>query len=167
MHAYRVTKYDPRSRNDVGHFTGDEWTSVSDIGRLIGASMLTAVEYLRVENLYVQSVQSQMSAFGIDTFRVSGLEVRSVAWGKEIVDDVCEVCRGLQEDDLVSGKQLEDIIRGCLRSYIWCRLSDARAYIHFGYDYYMYIGLPGPIIDSKLPAGIFAEECASPYAESD
>jgi hypothetical protein len=39
--ALRVTKYDPALRDERGGFTGDDWTSVSDVGGLFSGRVLT------------------------------------------------------------------------------------------------------------------------------
>jgi hypothetical protein len=46
--------------------------------------------------------------------------------------------------------------------------ADRTAFIHVGWDYYMYIGVPTdcPASDRLAAAsGLFVEECESPYKE--
>ena len=38
------------------------------------------------------------------------------------------------EDDILC------LVKDCLRKRCWCKLSADNFFIHFGYDYYMYIG---------------------------
>jgi hypothetical protein len=46
-------------------------------------------------------------------------------------------------------ESLREGIRSLLRGDFWCRLQDGtRAFIHVGYDYYMYIGVPCPAQNS-------------------
>ena len=33
MSGYRISKYDPWLRDERGYFTGEDWTSFSDIGK--------------------------------------------------------------------------------------------------------------------------------------
>lgn len=168
LHTYRVTKYDPRSRDRDGHFVGDEWTSVTDIGRTIGGKILSRSEYMRTEDTYVQAVLTLLAASKVGSMRVTDLEMRTLGEDKLIDDGVLDVCRNIQNNNLVSAKHMEGIIRGCLRGYIWCRLSGSRgAYLHFGYDYYMYIGLPRAANSGVLPVGIFLEDFRSPYMALD
>jgi len=85
-----------------------------------------------------------------------------------INDGVFAACRKIQNNEIVTGNALENVLRGCLREYMWCRMSDLHgSYIHFGYDYYVYIGLPNSALKTLLPRGIFLEECVSPYMEEE
>jgi hypothetical protein len=56
---------------------------------------------------------------------------------------------------------------GPLRSLIWCKLEEpGRFFIHFGHDYYMYIGSESPSPASIDYAGqicLFVEPMTSPY----
>ena len=69
---------------------------------------------------------------------------------------------------LVAEKDLEVVVRGCLREYIWCRLTGPHSsYVHFGYDYYMYTGVPKSASAGMVPQGIFLEEMESPFLALD
>jgi len=58
-------------------------------------------------------------------------------------------------------------MRMCLREAIWCKLeAEGRFYIHFGWDYYMYIGSDKSSADAIQLAtsdGLFVEDFISPY----
>jgi hypothetical protein len=56
-------------------------------------------------------------------------------------------------------EQLEWIIRSSLRESVWCKLSGPNgSYIHFSYDYYLYIGSASNSVDKwSPPNGIYAE----------
>ena len=45
MVEYRVTKYNPASRDASGAYVADGWTSVTDIGGAFGGVVLTENEY--------------------------------------------------------------------------------------------------------------------------
>jgi hypothetical protein len=40
MPGYRITKYDPKKRNRMGHFVGNDWISVHDIGGVFDSGTL-------------------------------------------------------------------------------------------------------------------------------
>ena len=67
---------------------------------------------------------------------------------------------------VVSDQDLDKVVRMTLREVIWCKMiGDNGVYLHFGYDYYMYIG--SNIEAASLgapPQGMFYEEMESPYA---
>jgi hypothetical protein len=126
---YRVTKYDPAWRDDRGAYTREEWTSYGDIGQTFGGQRLTPDEYQRVEDAYVSAALGFLHEAGVKTLTVEGLEAQgnapSVAAGSSLgLSDVAEV------------------IRRVLREEFWCRLEGPEAFVHLGWDYYMYVGVP-------------------------
>jgi hypothetical protein len=47
----------------------------------------------------------------------------------------------IQEGDLIVESEIENILKLILREKLWCKLvSEGKLFIHFGYDFYMYIG---------------------------
>lgn len=61
---------------------------------------------------------------------------------------------------------LAPVLRGILREKYWAKLETKNAFIHFGWDYYMYIGVPGAPKQASAYAatnGLFVEEFESPY----
>lgn len=169
MFAYRVTKYDPSKRDASGAFPLEDWTSVSDVGRSIGGKVVTKQQYLHAEDSYVEAVRKLLSHAGISSMRLEGLEVKTDGNDVRFSNDgLATICTQLHDNTLVAGRELECVVRGCLREYIWCRLAGPRqSYVHFGYDYYMYVGLPESASAMVLPQGMFIEDVESPYAEID
>lgn len=168
MPSFRVTKFDPRKRDEAGAFLHDAWISVSDIGSAFAGEVLTQADYLRVEDAYVSSVRQFMVAAHIDTLRLVDLSIVSppgVAVQKYFCDGVLDRCQMLKESSIVPNAHIDDVIRGALREILWCRLEGARGfYVHFGHDYYMFIGIPEAAqAPDHLPPGIFVEEFESPY----
>jgi hypothetical protein len=162
---YRVTKYDPGQRDSNGAFLPEDWTSASDIGKSIAGKTITKHEYLEVENNYVKAAKQLLLDAGIGSMRITNLEVKLKEKSAQLDDiDLVEKCKNLNDTAIVAVKDLEDVIKGCLREYIWCQLAGPqKSYLHFGYDYYMYIGLPKSASVRAVPKGIFLEEVESPY----
>ena len=53
-----------------------------------------------------------------------------------------------------------------LREELWCRLESVDGFVHIGWDYYMYIGVPHPCPEAELLAeglGLYPERIVSPY----
>ena len=71
MHQFRVTKYDPAYRNELGHYRRDEWTSFSDVGCEANGSVVTLGEYERVELAYIDSALAFMREAGVRRVRRS------------------------------------------------------------------------------------------------
>ena len=165
MYAYRVTKYDPALRNARGAFLRDDWTAMSDIGKIVGGHRIRPEDYLGVEDAYVDSAMGMLTSAGVKALKMSDLTIMPIGkWHGAIDDCVAQFCSGLREGLVVSGGDLELVVRGCLRNFVWCRLwGELGSYVHFGDDYYMYVGLHVPASHLRLPPGMFMEEMESPY----
>jgi len=154
MHyKYRITKYDPKNRNENGAYLLDDWTAISDIGKVFSGKCLTKKEYENVENNYLFAIESFLTEASIEHLTINSLEQGS-------------------EFDFVNGqtvnlKETLEIAKLSLREEIWCKLSiNQNMYIHFGYDYYMYIGVSKVCRETLniLPnKGLFVESFKSPY----
>lgn len=156
MFEYRVTKYNPDVRNSGSTYT--EWTSVSDIGRSFRGVPLSADEYQRVESAYIASALEFLRESGVSSLTVSGLENHSDA-PVTFVDGA-----------VLSLEQVETILPRLLREEFWCKLEGPDSFVHVGYDYYMYVGVPVACPTAEQLAatlGLFVEPFQSPYSDSD
>ena len=153
MNEYRVTKYNPAFRDPGGAYTRDEWTSVKDVGRSFAGGVLTREEYERVENAYIGAALAFLDEAGLTSLRVEGLENVLGAW---LV---------FRNGSILSLDEVREAIRRVLREEFWCRLEGAGGYVHFGWDYYMYIGVAHPCPKARertVELGLYVEEFASP-----
>jgi len=154
MNEYRVTKYNPANRNEQGSYIVDEWTDFSDIGQEFGGVELTLDMYLEVENAYVSVVLSIFEKMNVSYVTIRQLEKHTA---------VCQ----LHNNQKVMLSELSCVIRSVLRSQYWCKLVAENCFVHFGYDFYMYIGCSmskEEVGKSALKNGLFAEEIKSPYS---
>lgn len=160
MRSWRLTKYDPARRDARGAFLGDDWTSLSDVGRTFEGRVLTPETYARVEQAHVDTVLAFHAACGAPPLRVHDLErtgdIPTAPW--------------LAEGALLDAAALPDAVRACLREEAWCRLAadDGACHVHFGYDYYVYLLGDAPPDTTRAVAernGLFFEPFASPYLE--
>ncbi len=157
-YKYRITKYNPKYRDENGRFLQDDWTSISDIGKSFNGIMLIETEYMRIENAYVNSVKSFLRESKIVEMEISGLEIRNY--------------RQPGFEDLANGKvypldMLDSLFRAALRERLWCKFKwQNKAYVHFGYDYYMFVGVnrfcPHSIAFAQ-EQGLFVEPFRSPH----
>jgi hypothetical protein len=151
---FRVTKYDPVHRDDSGAYTRDEWTSVGDIGRAFAGVVFTGEEYRRVEGAYVTAAIAFMREARVQSLAVVGLENHAA------------VPLPFAEGASLGLDEVGDVLRRLLREEFWCRLEGAGAFVHVGYDYYMYVGVPRPCPAAEELArrqGLFVEPFRSPY----
>lgn len=156
VHAYRLTKYDPALRDGHGHFTGEEWTSFAQVGKTIAGAELTIEDYGRVETAMVDGVLALLAEAGVRSLAATDLE-------PAVEDGAVAPFAERTEFDVAA---LAPVVRGALREQYWCRLRRDDAYVHFGWDYYVYVGLPRPADAARAriaASGLFLEQCASPY----
>lgn len=156
-YKYRITKYDPALRDEDGAYRRDEWTSRSDIGRPFDGEVLTEAGYQAVEDAYLYAVEAFLTEAGVDRLTLRGIENPREA----------PVPAWLAEGALLSIPQCVDFARMALRESLWGRLEiSGRAYVHFGYDCYMYVGVPArcpAAIAETQRRGLFVEPFRSPY----
>ena len=154
VNEFRVTKYDPTHRNARGHYQREEWIMVSQIGESFDGFVLTDAEYQRVEDCYARVAVAFIQEAGVQSLAVVGLESRTAL--------------SFGEGSLLSLAEIGPFVRRMLREEFWCRLECAEAFIHIGWDYYMYIGVTHTCPGAKTLAqqlGLFVEPFSSPYSE--
>ena len=157
MYQYRITKYDPSLRDRDGAYSVDEWTSHSDIGKSFGGVHLTEDGYLRVEQAYLEAAAAFLSEARITELTVVGLENHG------------KTSTAPQDKSRIEAEDVVKVLRSLLREEFWCKLESPAAFIHVGYDYYMYIGTPVECARASVVAqdkGLFVEAFKSPYAQS-
>lgn len=158
MNEYRVTKYNPAFRDPRGAFTKNEWISVKQIGQSFDGVVLTHAEYKRVEQAYISAALALLSEAGLTSLRVEGLHN---ARGEQLP---------FSEGSVLPLSQVGDVIGRLLREEFWCRLQGVDGFVHIGWDYYMYVGVPHPCPAAEAQAvelGLYVEEFGSPYHEED
>lgn len=154
MFEYRVTKYDPAHRDSAGRYLLDEWTAFSDVGKSV-----TLAEYEAFERSYIDVALAFMSEAGIANLLVANLKNAKRAT-LPLVDGV-----------ELNHAELRIAFRLVLREECWCRfLHQTSAFVHFGWDYYMYVATPRDCPNAKRLASeraLFVEPCLSPYRDLD
>jgi len=173
-YQWRITKYNPDFRDEDGYYTlKEEWTCPSEIGKIIDGKEFTLGEYLRVEAAYVNTVMTFLSECGFSALRILQLsridvspEDKSSALYEIEFDEL-----DLQEDKAVNTNEIRTICKMILRNFVDCQLySKHKFFVHFGWDYYMYIGSSVKCLSSIKFAkdnGLFVEETRSPYYFSE
>lgn len=121
---YRITKYNPIYRMN-GIYTKDEWISMYDVGKMYDGKTFTFEEYLTVEKSYLNVIKKILQEVNIKRVRIKQGE---------------NMYSKLNNSVLCSQEEVLLVARGCLREEFWCKLVSKDFFVHFGYDYYMYIG---------------------------
>ena len=170
---WRITKYNPNFRDENGHYTLiEDWTCPSEIGKTINGNEFTLDDYFQVEAAYIDSAIKFIEESGIDLLRILQLECHileedrtSLLYEKEFEELV------LKEDLVINKNEIRLICKMVLRNFLWCKLyRKDHFFIHFGWDYYMYIGSNVNCVSAIEFAennGLFVEQCTSPHYFSE
>jgi hypothetical protein len=170
MITYRVSKYDPAKRNELGHYTNlSEWTSISDVLNQAD-KQATYADYEQVEGAYVAAVSAVMREKEIACLQVSGLELyttpedfdgyKKTGRLRNMDIDFEKDLKALRNGMQLSFPQLNKIIRLILRETVWMVLVHNNLEVRFGYDYYMYLKtttLTPATLQQIQDMGLFAE----------
>lgn len=167
MFCWRITKYNSAYRDENGSYIADEWTSFSDIGKNFESGKLTFDDYIKIEDAYIQAITYFMDCLGIETLQITDLEIGAKPSGNQFYSpEMMHVLDSLSDGKKVAKEQVGIIVRLVLRENIWCKLAAESMYVHFGYDYYMYIGSKKPCdgaVNKIEQSGLFVEPFVSPY----
>lgn len=172
MYFYRITKYNPKFRDSQDIYLREEWTSFYDVNNYYGKEKFTIEEYLETEKSYIEAIFMIMSLNEVKCLEVKELE--SYFTEKEILkddsyleDEDIEVFRKVNNNKLIYISNIKSLIKLILRNHLWCKLDNSnRMFIHFGHEYYMYIGSLisiKDIIEKINKSGLYVEEEQSPY----
>lgn len=156
LFEYRVTKYDPMFRDPVRGYTRNDWISVRDVGCIFDGQILTRAEYQRIEEAYCDSAIDFLSESGLSGLTVWGL------WNGR------NWSLPFRDGSFLRLDELRSVIGALLREEYGCRLEGATGFIHIGWDYYMYVGVPSQCPNAQVVAqsrGLFVETFDSPYRD--
>lgn len=152
MNEFRLSKYDPKNRID-GLYLVSEWTSIHDIGKQFDAGVLSYDQYKKVEQAYINCCITLFKKTGIKHLYIKSPEYYE--------------SRIRFPKSLDSESDIRNVIMYCLQEKCWAKLEAEGFFIHFGYDYYLYIGTELNISLVEQVArqyGLFCEIFLSPYA---
>jgi len=167
MYCWRITKYNPKYRDENGTYKKNEWTSIHDVGKEFDGTQVTFHSYLIVEDAYVNAINRIIAGNGINSIKVEELEKASYFDYQDLSSmGAKQYFKSLKNNADVSICNVEIIVRLLLREMMWCKLSCESMFVHFGYDYYMYIGSEKTLEDELAiieSNGLFVETMLSPY----
>lgn len=172
MPNYRIIKYNPANVDKNNNIISDEWISFSDIGKKMDNTVLTFEAYKKIEKAYIDTILNLMNYNGITELTIKGIEKydENIEWNSD--DDfsskeAVELFKRLENGMTITAGTLEKVCKLILREYFWCKLEYKDIfYVHFGFDYYMYIGCQNVSRDFSKEVrdrGIYADEFESPY----
>ncbi|MFD1177721.1 hypothetical protein ACFQ3W_15625 [Paenibacillus puldeungensis] len=168
MYCWRITKYDPAYRDHKGNFEKEEWTSFSDIGKVFGGSQFAISDYLSIESKYISAVTILMKCMNASSLEISNVEKfeNSIVQNQYVARNMVEMFTTIKNGDNIDVTNIPDLCKLILRDHLWGKLSTSSMFVHFGYDYYMYIGLQKECqlgLNEIRESGLFVEAFTSPY----
>lgn len=170
MISWRITKYNPIFRDKKGSYLKNDWAASSDIGKFFENKEFTYDEYLKIEDAYIAAILLFMEFVETDTLKITNLAKKfKPNLNNFYSQQMLNAFNDVNEYDIINKNLVELIARLALRENLWCKLESEDMYVHFGYDYYMYIGISkkctNNIIDKIETKGLFVESYQSPYEE--
>jgi hypothetical protein len=176
--TWRITKYNPNFRDNRGNYLKEEWNSISDVGNLISDSgvRISIQDYILVEERYVKAIFNIMNCLNIQKLAVNGLEkwddtLDTSDFSLLYSDKMKRLYNEIKDGIWIDREQVSDICRLILREKIWCKLNcDGRMYVHFGHDFYMFIGSEkrcSDTIGNIKKSGLYVEDFISPINDEN
>ena len=167
MIGYRITKFNPKNREPDGRYLDDDWTSVADVGKKFKGKKLLLSEYLSIEDAYVETVRRFLRAANVTELQVKNPERKDALSHLPLrlrADTKTRICF-FPKSKKLSGSDIDWVVRLNLRELFWCRLQGAnQSYVHFGWDYYMYLGTnETSFVLPSLPRAMYPEVMKTPY----
>lgn len=168
MQCWRITKYDPIYRDGKGDFRKEEWQSYSDIGEYYEEKQFTITDYLSAESKYIHAVITLMECMNVSTLKITDVEkyADSISQDKYNSKQMCDMLKNIKNGDDIHISNIPDLCKLILREHLWGKLYQSTMFVHFGYDYYMYVGLQQNCeleLNKIKDSGLFVELFTSPY----
>lgn len=164
----RVSKYNPIYRDKGGVYSKDEWTSYSDIGKCFCNKTFTIEDYEDVETAYINTILKVSNAIGVKKFTLISLEKNKTLNELDHLSEGQKKCYShLEENMRININEITITVKLLLREVVWGKLISENLVIHFGYDYYMYLGVKNINIQSVKSIinenHLYYEKKNSPY----
>lgn len=169
MYSYKITKYCFKNKDKAEKEVFNEWTSISDIGKIYNGKKFLYEEYIKTENNYIETILMFIKLNNVKYMMVDDLEKhtnRTIVYDKYDFQ-IEKLIKKVQNKMKINIRDINLLSRAILRERIWAKLYfNDELYIHFGYDYYMYIGSklePKKEIEQIKKFGLDIEPMISPY----
>lgn len=124
----------------------DSWTSISDIGRVYHGKVFTFKEYKKTEQSYINFIADLFKY--VHAHKVKIIQLSDCKFPVRAAYDkngkLREWYDKLENNMSLSLEDLQYVVPLILREYMYGVLYHkmSKTYIHFGYDYYVYVNSP-------------------------
>lgn len=140
---FRISKYNPKYRDNVWEYKKDEWTSITDIWK----HNIKWYKYKNTEDCYVKLIVNLLTYFKFEKLNIFWLQwnflwqefenIRIKWLWKEWRNLYLDIKENGRRD--LSVKDMNIYIVFLLREMLWSYVIWNKIEIHVWYDYYMYI----------------------------
>jgi hypothetical protein len=165
--GYRITKYNPQDRNELGHYQKKDWIGIDDIGKTFDKKKLTLQKYLQVEAAYAQTIIYIMDYLNLESLTLKNFTKLKLTHPELLNQEMLNVYNNTINDEQIDKIKAFLLTKLLLREEIAGIFENKEMFVHFGYDYYMYIGsskeLPQDLRNKIENLGLFVEDFESPY----
>jgi hypothetical protein len=163
MFDYRITKYNPKNRDENGWYIKDEWTDYSCVNEIIAGKKVTFEEYEYFENLYIQAIHFFLEALNLEKIKlIHPIKNGPPEFDIHTSNSMKKLYHKVHDGIMLSENEITDFLKLRLRSHMGGKLlSDQGLFINWGYDYYMYVATLNDcdLAIKKIKAlGLFPEE---------
>jgi len=144
--AFEVMKYDPKYRNEEGHYLKKEWTEF-EIGKSFDGKILTYLDYKIIEDKYISAI-----VYLFEYFKCTRVQfTKKVIYLDDnelhliIDEELINFYKLLKNRRILNLEETTMAARLILRNAIYggfnCKGSKNIS-VRFGYDFYMYFNTP-------------------------
>ncbi|EKS4344305.1 hypothetical protein [Clostridium sporogenes] len=168
MVRYRISKYNPKFRDEYGCYTKQEWTSISDVDKDINGVKVSLEEYLNTESRYIKALNNILNDLNIEYLYVMELEKQNDIINDNytfegFTTDMIETVNSIKEGQELDREKINYIIKAILREVFWCGLYSKTTHLIIkpGYDFYINIICPELskcVIKNISELGLYIEE---------
>lgn len=167
MFGYRITKYNPQNRNELGYYQKEDWIGIDDIGKTFCKKKLTLQRYLKVEEAYAQAIVYIMDYLKLKSLTLKNFTRLKLTHPELLNQEMLNIYNNSFNNEQIDQKKACLLTKLSLREEIAGTFESKDMFVRFDYDYYMFIGTSKEISDSlrkKIEkSGLFVEDISKSY----
>lgn len=70
MKKYNISKYNPEFKDNQGRYLKEDWTAISDIGKVYNGKIFSSEDYLKMEDNYIKAIYKILNFHNLKTLKV-------------------------------------------------------------------------------------------------
>lgn len=172
MYKYNISKYNPVFRNCDGRYLKEDWTAISDIGKVFDGIELMVEDYIKIENAYIKAIEIIMDYIELSSLKVCDVRksfefdiFNEIISNRKVIytDDILETYKCAEKIKTLNLGEVDLFCRLMLREDIGAKVFYPRKLkVFICYDYLMGINC-SKSIEKIIPQienlGLYVEKC--------